>query len=549
MSLVEKIFPRNIASPVYVFLGFLALYVLTRSHNLSLTHDSVGYLWDIEFTQLEFHPNHLLYTHLVWLLSQPLQWFFAPDAAIYFVHALAGALAMAMTYGLMRGRLSFNAVPALLLTLLAGLSYGIWYYSVSVEIYIFPLALLLTALYVLLSDQYDFSKIALVALLHSFAALFHQASILFAPVVMFAIFTYAGWSTSRRVRAAMLYVAVCALFVGAPYLYAAGELGKLSSLQDFLLWLQGDNPLDPGIQAIGLRSFGEAFVGFARALIGLNFLFAHDYLGQLILAAFPGNSLRDEVFLVREFGPALSNMLVFASLVLALGLFTLALLAIRQVFRSSIDHSRPKLLLLAWLIPYTSFFLLFNPSNVDFWMTQLVIILLLIGVASQAQLFVRAGFIRLLGVCAFLMLFVNGLGVIIPAKDHRNDLYRTVVLDYENLVEEGEILILADTWPIKWHLHYHTDLEFLSLSDFYASEDNSAESVSESLRAKLQSVSSSVSPAQRVVFSNDVLQPAIATIQQYGEGYPAFLRDVVAHFCPVEMVDPVDRRRLLISEC
>ena len=523
--------------------------MLTRSHNLSITHDSVGYLWDIEFTQLEFHPNHLLYTHLVWLLSQPLQWFFAPDAAIYFVHALAGALAMAVTYGLMLGRLNFNAVPALLLTLLAGLSYGIWYYSVSIEIYIFPLALLLTALYVLLSEEYDFTKIALVALLHSFAALFHQASILFAPVVMLAIFTYAGWSVRRRVRAALLYVSVCALFVGAPYLYAAADLGKLSSLQVFLLWLQGDNPLDSGIQAIGLQSIAEAFVGFARALVGLNFLFAHDYLGQLILSAFPGNSLQDEIFLVREFSPALSNTLVFASLVLALGLLALALFAIRQAFRSEVDHSRPLLLLLAWLIPYCSFFLLFNPSNVDFWMTQLVIILLLIGIASQAQLFVRAGFTRLLWLCAVLMLFVNGLGVIIPAKDHRNDLYRTVVLDYENLIEEGEILILADTWPIKWHLHYHTDLEFFSLSDFYVGEENSAESVSERLRAKLQAVSSGVSPVQHVVFSSNVLQPETATIQQYGEDYPAFLRDVVAHFCPVEMVDPVDRRRLLISEC
>lgn len=545
MDFIGKFVPRSISSPFYLFVGFLLLYVTTRSNNLSITHDSVAYLAKIGTGELEFHANHLLYTHIVWLASQPFQMLLSSELSIYLVHACGGAIAMSVFYGIMLYRLQFSVCKAFLLTMLVGLSYGVWYYSVSIEIYIFPLALLLGVFYILLSERYTLLLFFAIASLHSLAALFHQSSILFAPVIILAVFTHSGWGMRARISALALYVGACALIVGGSYLYAAGTLGKLNSFGDFVTWLRGNNAIDSGIQAIGIQSAIQGFVGFARALIALNFLFAHDYFSDLIQSAFSANSLADEIYLVRNLGMALSSLLIAAAVILAFLLMAFAALAIRQAATGGVEKRRTVILLLAWLLPYTLFFLIFNPSNVDFWMTQFAIIVMLLGILGGERLFLKPYVRRMLGVSVLLIFFVNATGVIIPAMDEKNDLYKWMALEYESYLEKDDMLVIPDSWPVGPHLSYHTSINYVSLGGLYQSglsEVDAAKSlVNESILNN--------ETAARLIFSGEILEPSTATIHTYGSDYADFLTDLVSLFCPVEIIEYQKGRRTLASDC
>ena len=128
---------RCVAIQSILFTLTLLLYLatLTQVH----TFDALSYVTSVErkpWTEV-IHPHHLAYGPLGSLALQAGRWLgYAGGAALpmQLVNALAGALGVALFYGVVARATKRNDV-ALAATLLLGGSYAYWYYAVEIEVY------------------------------------------------------------------------------------------------------------------------------------------------------------------------------------------------------------------------------------------------------------------------------------------------------------------------------------------------------------------------------------------------------------------------------
>src|SRR5262245_28012663 len=177
------------AGPLVVAALALCAYAATLSPNLAAAHDAVVYMNLIDGSEPAFHPHHLLFAPLAQLWIAALRHLGVgaeSSRLVALLDACAGAAGLAVVYALLRRRAEFGPAFAGVVTLCAGASFGFWFYSVSVEVYMLPLALVLAALYVLGGRGSLERRFAAAGALHGAAVLFHQLHVLFFPAVLWA---------------------------------------------------------------------------------------------------------------------------------------------------------------------------------------------------------------------------------------------------------------------------------------------------------------------------------------------------------------------------
>jgi|ADGO01.1.fsa_nt_gi hypothetical protein len=175
----------------FVYLLFFIFFLFTLASNFSGPHDSIGYLNGIAYGSGLFHQHHLLYhfiTHY-WLVAVKAV---IPGVADYYLveafTALWGSASLAVAYCILRNRFAQPVGLSLAAISVIAFSYGMWFYSVNIEVYAPPMFFLLAALYILSDPAFGQRDVWKVALLHSAAILFHQVHILF-PLLFY---TYSG---------------------------------------------------------------------------------------------------------------------------------------------------------------------------------------------------------------------------------------------------------------------------------------------------------------------------------------------------------------------
>src|SRR5262245_56316006 len=163
-------------------------YALTLSSVPALTHDSLNYLDNIRTGGMAlYHPHHLAYNAVarVWLnLLGALG--LGGDALhrVELLNSLFGGVAAALVWTLLRHQAKAGPRAALAATAGAAFSFGVWFYSVSVEVYILPLVLLLATLLVLTGPRLTRPTMAAAGVLNGLAVVAHQINVLFAVVVV-----------------------------------------------------------------------------------------------------------------------------------------------------------------------------------------------------------------------------------------------------------------------------------------------------------------------------------------------------------------------------
>ena len=182
--------PRSLVTSAALPLAiYLCLYEWSVSHVPSTTADSIYYINTIDSGTRLLHPHHLLYNSLasMWVAVCRVLGFHTDSGILVSrFDAFFGALALCVFYSLIRRRLGSDPMTALLATGLPAFSWGFWYYSECVEVYIIPLFLQLMCLYLLTDEQVDGRTFALVGFLNGLAVLVAEMSILFSLVVFVA---------------------------------------------------------------------------------------------------------------------------------------------------------------------------------------------------------------------------------------------------------------------------------------------------------------------------------------------------------------------------
>src|SRR5579864_8631572 len=160
---------RELLPCFFIFTSFFGLYLLTLSHCLSASHDSIWYINDIDSAIWIFHPHHLLYhpAAIIWLhFFHSIGIFYDSSLIVAGLNSLFGALTISVIYYILKVRFANTTVAALSTTILIGCSYGFWFYSVCVEVFIIPLFFIVVALLFLMRNPLRYRDMILVGICH-----------------------------------------------------------------------------------------------------------------------------------------------------------------------------------------------------------------------------------------------------------------------------------------------------------------------------------------------------------------------------------------------
>lgn len=445
----------------------LLVFLATLSRNLGASHDSITYINAIERQSGAelFHPHHLLYHGAAKL------WLTAARSAggrlaqldgaliVSALNSLFGALSLVVLAALLRQRMELRLGPAVAVTLLAAFSYGFWFYSCCVEVYIIPLFFLLLSLWIVSVPAVTPRRALAVGLTHGIAILFHQVHVLFTPVVL------VGLVLSRPARGAgrlgsswrqlLLYATSGALTVLVPYALVLLLLVRADSATAALRWMTSYAHI-PGVSfwnPLAVATALKAALGFSRALVGGQFLFAVPAVRDRVQLS--GKTLTDEAFLVRELGEVGAYLLAGAAALFAL----LFLVALASGLRGKLRGARaPRVVILAavWLACYAAFFFFWDSSNVEFWIPQALCLWMLfawvvfpLGEAEDGSTSRR---IALVCAMAALLAGVNYFGSIRFLREPANDLYRQSVAPIARAAAKSDLIVYGEEWI--WSEYY-----------------------------------------------------------------------------------------------
>ena len=499
------------------FVALLALYLSTLSNNLSASHDSIQYLNQIDAGKELFHPHHLLFNAAArtWLRGWRLMGAGGDSSGIVAaMNALFGALTAAVFYLLLRRRLGLSPATALGATAILAFSYGFWFHSVCIEVYIIPVFGLLSTLYFLTDENAGPLSFALAGLAHGFTVLFHQVHVLFGLAVIMAAVIHSRGRAGQIAKRLAAYAAVALPVAIVPYLFVMIRIHHIASVRDAMSWLtlyahEGAywKPLAPKTAAL-------AAVGFGRTLIGGRFLFAlpgsENTLGDLL----GDKMLADDAFTVRGIGPSVAALLLALS-ALAVLAYVAAIVQCLRGLRGAWPARRVFLLLLAtWLVPYCLFFFFWDSSNVEMWIPQAVCVWLGIWAVWS----VRPPLKRpLAGVAivamAALLLAANLFGSILPTHSIDNDYYYRHIIGLDGLASEGDLVVLPQVWLWKANMtRYLPSIEAVS-QDVFAKECATPEEFAKKLKTMLEE---RLAAGHRIFAFEETIRPSALTRSALG---------------------------------
>ncbi|RMH54763.1 MAG: hypothetical protein D6679_12845 [Candidatus Hydrogenedentota bacterium] len=451
-----------IGALVYGIAVFL-LYHSSASPNLGAAHDGIYYVRAMRTGSGLWHPHHLLPSplgRLFWrLLGGDLV------ARFELLNAFFGAATVAALFFILADR--FGLFTAVFYSGIFALSFGPWFYSSTVEVYIFPLPFLLVSYRLLFrprrGEAFDGrganasgasagdaspprSSIFFSGIAAAFAVFFHQTNLLF-------VFTPAVLLGRRRLRAFLGWCLVFTLLVGAGYFWviSTGRAAGRSDSGTAASWMTSYLHTQRGLGHWSATTIPRMAVGTGRFFVGGHFLFR-------LMGNFGDGRhyLEDERFLVQSMPRERAALLLAAVFFGMLGTIVFLLAARRAVpkemtrrfFASAWSRG-----LAAWLLPYALFFSWWEPENVEFWIAPMVPFLLLLAEGIPIEPIVRKSRIAvpILLLIPLLLGAVNWYGSIRYLRDPRNDYYAFRASEFQP-AGPGDRVSVIDPWILAPYL-------------------------------------------------------------------------------------------------
>ena len=437
---------NKILQSFIVFIFFFIVFCFTISSNFSVSHDSIAYINAIDIGINLFHPHHLLY-HIfnfkVLQIARLIDNSFDSAKVVSMVNCFFGALSLVVIFNLFKTRFKIkrNCIIITGICLIA-FSYGFWFYSDCIEVYIIPIFFMLLSLYFIL-DEEETKNIFLSAIFTSLAILFHQSHILLLFSII--IFTLLNYKSKKNI---IIYLAICGGIVSTVYLYVLINIIKINSFFDMVNWvtfyMHGSSYWNP----ISFSTLLKAFIGFSRSIISGNFLF--NILDQeQIKIFFRGKSLDDEFFAVMDLGYNKSMFLLF--LMISFTLFFVYFIIKYLNYLPHLWRNKRKevSLLLVSLFVYSLFFFFWDSANVEFWIPQsifmwLLIILFISEVSNNVKW--KTKYYFLLYLLPVILFIINFNGSIKSAINPQKDYYYKKIEYLINKASKDDLIIIVNEW-------------------------------------------------------------------------------------------------------
>ncbi len=457
----------HIPGVLIVWITSFLFFLSTLANNFSASHDSIHYLLGIVSGDPPFHQHHLLYHVLAhkWLM---LGRFLFPGISEPFLiesfTAVWGSSVLAMVYTIFQKRFFLTTARAAAGTALVACSYGVWFYSVNIEVYMPPLFFILCSLYLLTRPGLRRGDAWKLGVAHSLAILFHQVNILFTLVTLYTFYLHR--ENLRLTPMLVRYALTVALITGGGYFLAGWVAEGHDSVAAFTEWVLGYTIGHGYWQAPGWTTPLHVVAGFARAFIGGHFLFRVPALEALLSSSFHSHGLQDEAYLAEGISGALAWLLLLLTTVFAVLLLSLA---IRVMSARHTVGGRPLLVrpLVCCLLVYSLFFCFWMPEILEFWILQSVLVwLLLVGMLPGVRLrpFRLPAFAELT-VLALLLFSINYFGSLRWLGDPERDWYYRETLKISTVLSPEDLVVVEDEWILKDYLRYYTPARIIATDE------------------------------------------------------------------------------------
>jgi hypothetical protein len=429
-----------------VWITSYVFFLTSLVNNFSASHDSIHYLNDIVHGTNLFHQHHLLYHFLAnkWMLLW--RGFVEDHYIIESFTALWGSSALTMIYLFFRRRFHHSFTTSLFATAVVAFSYGVWFYSTNIEVYLPPLFFILLCLYILTKKELSKKDIWQIALFHSLAILFHQVNILFTVVVLYYIIK------NKMYSSLWIYAITGAVLVGGMYFIAGWFIEGHNSMSAWIKWMEGYTVGHGYWQPPSVKTPLHVITGFAHAFIGGHFIFQLPAVEYYFQHSFQSHGLKDEIFLSQHIDDLLAWVLTVVTVVVAVYLLVLIIRFIKK-YRSIKKHYPVDPLLITLLV-YSVFFCFWMPEILEFWILQMVIVWILL-----------LGSLRTKPVIYFLpfaMLFINYYGSVKWLQSSKYDWYDKETNIIKRSITPGDLIIVDNEWILKDYLRYYTEATIMA---------------------------------------------------------------------------------------
>jgi len=458
-----------------------AVYLSTMSVNHSEAEDSLFLLKTISHEALseQFHPHHLLYNFLNYLLFHTCQIFGYTGNAetpVITLNVVASLSALFVLY-LISARLGLASWTMYSIIIAVAFSFGFWWYSVECETYMIPIVFVLLTIHRMMCLERDFCRCAnhvLLGIFNGMAILFHQQHVLLCfPVSVGYIYLFYSRRRERTLkmllRGVSLYSIGCSSLVVLCYLCAVVIVKGLTDFQEISDWLSGYAFTDYwGFWAAA--SPMKAVIGFSRSLIGGHYLFSFPAVSSFIQKAFPHYVLREEVFLVHGFSAARRTVLLILTAAVSISASFIIVQTVKHGVPKAIEGEGPRasmsrlilLLSAAYIVIYSAFNAWWEPLNVEFWVSVIPFVFLFLGLLIDPILHKRG--IRT-SLCVFLtcLFLVNLQGSVLPQTDRQYDYWYNFNAWFIENCRPGDLVVSGSGIISDSYVEYYTGARVASV--------------------------------------------------------------------------------------
>jgi hypothetical protein len=431
-------------------------FLLSLANNFSAAHDSISYLNDIVHGRNLFHQHHLLYhffAHQWLVVLKPLFPSLADHYLIESFTAVWGSGTLAVCYLFFRNRFYLSGTLSAIGVTIIAFSYGMWFYSVNVEVYSPPLFFILSSLYIITKKEPAESDMWKIALLHSFAILFHQVNILFGFVIIYWI--YVNRKKFNGYKLFLQYVLTGIVITGGLYIYIGWIAEGHNSVTAFAGWIMGYTVGHGYWEPLTAKTPFQVLTGFSRAFIGAHYIFQLPAVEKFLEESFRAHGLHDEIFLSENVSSALAWLLTILTAVFGVLFISLAVRFIMR-FKNMKLHYQVLHPFLLCLLVYSLFFVFWMPEILEFWILQMVLIwILLIGMLPVIRFPFRLTATAGLVILSVSLFTINYFGSMRWLQNINDDWFFKEVQEIKT-AGPSDLVIMEDQWILKDYVRYYT---------------------------------------------------------------------------------------------
>jgi hypothetical protein len=450
----------KIPNTIYVFLFFFTFFVLNLTSNFSGPHDSMGYLNDLQKGRDLFPAHHLLYHYMDFQILHFLRhifWYTADYYLVEMIDTFWGCLGLAVLYKIFSHRMNMTSTESFFGTAVAAFSFGMWFYCSNIEVYMPPLFFLLFGLYLCMKNQLQSRDVLLLTFVHCLAVLFHQANVLFAPIVLWKF-----WDSRKNIpfiRSLLLYGLSSIVIVGGIYFIVGWWVDGHNNAKDFNTWIRGYTLQTDYWFPLSFSTLLKALVGWGHAFFGGHFIFRIKFLNSFMNRIFYYHSLDDEAYLVRNLSHGVAILLLMLTILVVVLMLFLLIRIIRHWKTLYAQHRRLLLPPLMFLVIYSCFFFFWMPENLEFWIPQSVVFwIFVLGLNKQLPplpLLKEKNYLLYI-ILATLLFIINFGGSIHWMKDISNDSVFVKIQKVRSMATRLDIILLQDPWLLDDFLEQYT---------------------------------------------------------------------------------------------